>query len=217
VREREIRGRRIAKYLIDIGAVTLSPDQPFTWASGLKSPIYCDNRATLAYPDIRNEIAQGFVELIGEGGYDVDAVVGVATGAIAHASFVAAKSGHPLGYIRSAAKEHGRGNRLEGFVRIGARVVVIEDLISTGGSSISAVKGVRESEMDVAAVLAIFTYGLPAADAAFQAADVNLTTLVNLGDLVSVARVEGVLDEAGEAALEAWVHDPQGWSAAQIA
>jgi len=209
----ESRGQRIAKHLIQIGAVSFSPDKPFTWASGLRSPIYCDSRATLAHPEIRDEIAEGFVDLMRAGGRPVEAVIGIATGAIAHASFVAARSRLPLGYIRAAAKEHGKANRLEGFVREGARVAVIEDLISTGGSSLAAVAGVRDAGMDAAYVMAIFTYGFPFAHAAFDEAGVRLMTLVHLDDLISAARESGVLDREGEADLAAWAHDPRGWSA----
>ncbi len=212
----EPRGVRIAEHLIEIGAVTFSLDKPFTWASGLRSPMYCDNRTTLAHPGIRDEIAQGFVDLMRADERPVEAVIGVATGAIAHASFVAARLRFPLGYVRAAAKEHGKGNCLEGFRREGARVAVIEDLISTGGSSLAAVSTVRDAGMDVAFVMAIFTYGFPFAHAAFDEAGVRLMTLVHLDDLILVALASGVLDREDEADLAAWKQDPKGWSSARI-
>jgi orotate phosphoribosyltransferase len=195
--------------------VALSPDDPFTWASGLKSPIYCDNRATLAHPLIRSTIAAGFVRAIREKAAPVEAVIGVATGAIAHASFVAGEMSLPLGYVRSAAKQHGRRNLIEGYSKVGARVVVIEDLISTGGSSLAAVEGVREAGMDVAHVFAIFTYGFPFAHEAFEDAGVPLTTLVDFPQLLAVARSKGILDAGGESVLEEWSRDPKAWSRAR--
>lgn len=204
-------GSRIAEHLIEIGAVTFSLEKPYTWASGLRSPIYCDNRATLAYPDIRNEIAEGFAQIIDQEG-SVDAIVGVATGAIAHAAFVAKQTGMPMGYVRSKAKEHGRENRIEGFVRPEARVVVIEDLISTGRSSLSAVAGVREVGMSVVKVAAIFTYGFPFAHASFDEAGVPLETLLGLDDLLSVAIRMRLLDERQRTVLDEWRRDPKAWS-----
>lgn len=206
------RGGRIAGHLIDIGAISLSPDKPFTWTSGLRSPIYCDNRATLAHPRIRREITGALADLILETESPLDAVIGVATGAIAHAAFVAERLELPMGYIRSSPKGHGRRNRIEGFVQEGARVVVIEDLISTGGSSLSAVEGVRSAGMDVACTVAIFSYGFPSVHRAFEEAGLALKTLVDFSELLSVARSRTLLDDAGERVLQQWRSDPEAWS-----
>jgi orotate phosphoribosyltransferase len=207
-------GARIARRLIDVGAVAISPAEPFVWASGLRSPIYCDNRLTLGYPEARSEIAEAFAARVRKFDPEVEAVIGVATGAIAHASFVAERTGLPLGYVRSEAKGHGKRNRLEGFARTGSRVVVIEDLVSTGGSSVAAVDGVRQAGMEVAGVLAIFSYGFASAEAAFSRADVELTSLATLFDLLTAAREEGMLDADSVALVEDWRRDPEGWSEA---
>lgn len=207
------RGGRIAGHLIDIGAISISPDKPFTWTSGLRSPIYCDNRATLAHPDIRREITASLAGFIQELESLPDAVIGVATGAIAHAAFVADRLDLPMGYIRSAPKGHGRRNRIEGFMQEGARVVIVEDLISTGGSSLSAVRGVQGAAMVVACTAAIFSYGFPSAHRAFEEAGLQLKTLVDFSDLLSVARSREMLDDAGERILRQWRSDPEAWSA----
>jgi orotate phosphoribosyltransferase len=206
------RGLHIAKRLLEIEAVSLSPETPFTWASGLRSPIYCDNRATLAHPEIRREIAAAFSAVIESDAGQVDAVIGVATGAIAHAAFVAEHTGLPMGYIRSGAKQHGRRNRIEGFAREGSRVVVIEDLISTGGSSLAAVEGVREAGMEVIMVAAIFTYGFSFAHQSFEQSNVRLSTLVNLQDLIAAGQDSGSLNDNGVDILQSWRQDPKAWS-----
>lgn len=207
-------GQEIAAHLIRIGAVSFAPENPYTWASGLKSPIYCDNRATLAHPEVRDSIAVAFCNRIDEI-RELDAIVGVATGAIAHASFAAEKCGLPMGYVRSAAKGHGKGNRIEGFLQHGARVAVIEDLISTGGSSLSAVSAVRDAGMDVVQVLAIFSYGFPFAADAFVEADVVLRSLVKFDDLVAAGVALGAINDSVIDILDAWRIDPVRWSDAR--
>ncbi len=164
----------IAKALLDIKAVTLSPLEPYTWASGLKSPIYCDNRITMSYPKIRRMIAQGFVDLIKEQFADVDYIVGTATAGIPQACFVAELLELPMAYVRPEPKGHGRSKQIEGYIPQGAKVVVIEDLISTGGSSIKAIKALEEEGIEVLGLLAIFTYELEKANVNIQDADINL-------------------------------------------
>lgn len=207
------RARRIASDLLALGAVILSPDAPFTWASGLRSPIYCDNRLTLSTPAVRDHIAEGFARIVAEQGFEPDVVVGTATAGIAHAAWLADRLTLPMAYVRSKPKGHGRGNQIEGRVEEGQRVVLVEDLVSTGGSSVAAVEALRQAGAEVAAVLAIFSYGLDASRDAFEEADVPLHTLTDYGTLLDVAAAEGRLDEEARAVLRAWRADPQSWSA----
>lgn len=184
---------RIAKSLLEIQAVALRPHEPFTWSSGIRSPIYCDNRLTMGYPEIREMIADGFAELIKEKYGDVDVIAGTATAGIPHAAWVAHKLGKPMIYVRSSAKKHGKGNLIEGVLRDGQKVVVIEDLISTGGSSIQAVQGVREAGGEVIGVAAIFTYEFPKASAAFAEAGVPFATLSSYSALLPIAAAENYI------------------------
>jgi len=184
---------RIAKSLLEIKAVALRPHEPFTWSSGIRSPIYCDNRLTMGYPEIREMIADGFAELIKEKYGDVDVIAGTATAGIPHAAWVAHKLGKPMIYVRSSAKKHGKGNLIEGVLREGQKVVVIEDLISTGGSSIQAVQGVREAGGEVIGVAAIFTYEFPKATAAFAEANVPFATLSSYSALLPIAAAENYI------------------------
>lgn len=184
---------RIAKSLLEIQAVALRPHEPFTWSSGIRSPIYCDNRLTMGYPEIREMIADGFAELIKEKYGDVDVIAGTATAGIPHAAWVAHKLGKPMIYVRSSAKKHGKGNLIEGVLRDGQKVVVIEDLISTGGSSIQAVQGVREAGGEVIGVAAIFTYEFPKASAAFAEAGVPFETLSSYSALLPIAAAENYI------------------------
>lgn len=154
------REELIAKDLLSIKAVFLSPDEPFTWASGIKSPIYCDNRLTLSYPKVRNDIEKGLAELVQENYPDCEVLMGTSTAGIAHAALVADILNKPMGYVRGSNKSHGRQNRIEGVVREGMKVVVVEDLISTGGSSLEVVDALREAGCEVLGLVAIFTYGL---------------------------------------------------------
>ena len=158
----------IAKDLLDIQAVFLRPNEPFTWASGIKSPIYCDNRLTLSYPNVRDDIEQGLAKLIREYYPECECLMGTATAGIAHAALVANILGLPMGYVRGGAKSHGRNNRIEGLVKPGMKVIVVEDLISTGGSSLECVDALKDAGCEVIGMVAIFTYGLPKATANFN-------------------------------------------------
>lgn len=201
----------IAKALLDIKAVTLSPLEPYTWASGLKSPIYCDNRITMSYPKIRRMIAQGFVDLIKEQFADVDYIVGTATAGIPQACFVAELLELPMAYVRPEPKGHGRSKQIEGYIPQGAKVVVIEDLISTGGSSIKAIKALEEEGIEVLGLLAIFTYELEKANVNIQDADINLKTLSNYSSLIEVAKENNTINEDEMALLQSWRKDPESF------
>jgi orotate phosphoribosyltransferase len=203
---------RIASDLLRIGAVSFSPDEPYVWASGLHSPVYCDNRVTMGYPPIRRAIAGGFAACLANAGLEPDAIVGTATAGIAHAAWLAERMDLPMAYVRSKPKEHGRGNQIEGPLRPGQRVVVVEDLVSTGRSSVAVVEAVRAAGVTVEAVLAIFAYGLPGTEEAFEAAGVPLLTLTRFDVLLDVAREQGGLSPEAVASLQAWHTDPHGWS-----
>ena len=194
----------INQYLLKIGAVKLSPNDPFTWASGKKSPIYCDNRLTLSYPEVRRLICQSFVNKIKENFKDVEVIAGVATGGIAHGALVAEALGLPMIYVRDKPKGHGRMNLIEGHLEAGKRVVVIEDLISTGGSSLKAVDGIRESGGNVLGLLAIFTYGFEAAIKAFEAANCPFDTLTNFKSLLEELKAQNA-PESEIAFMENWI------------
>lgn len=196
--------QNIAQSLLEIKAVTLSPDEPYTWSSGIKSPIYCDNRVTLAYPEIRENIYQGLIELIKEHAQDAEIISGTATAGIPHAAFVADQLKLPMSYVRSKSKGHGKGNQIEGALSKGKKVVVIEDLISTGGSSINAVEALIEDGAEVIGVFAIFTYGIHKAEEAFKAIDVPFYTLSNYDELISVAEKEGYIENKDIKTLKAW-------------
>lgn len=158
----------IAKRLLEIEAVSLSPDEPFTWASGIKSPIYCDNRLTMSYPEVRDEVAAGLVTLIKEHFSDVEVIAGTATAGIPHAAFVSQKMALPMSYVRSSSKKHGKGNQIEGLVKPGQKVVVVEDLISTGGSAIDAADALKEHGAEVLGIVAIFSYQLKKVRSAYK-------------------------------------------------
>lgn len=196
--------QNIAQSLLEIKAVTLSPDDPYTWSSGIKSPIYCDNRVTLAYPEIRENIYQGLIELIKEHAQDAEIISGTATAGIPHAAFVADQLKLPMSYVRSKSKGHGKGNQIEGALSKGKKVVVIEDLISTGGSSINAVEALIEDGAEVLGVFAILTYGINKAEEAFKAIDVPFYTLSNYDELISVAEKEGYIENKDIKTLKAW-------------
>ena len=186
---------KTAELLLKIKAVKLSPRDLFTWASGIKSPIYCDNRITLSYPKIRTFIRQHFVKAIEESGFEPEAISGVATGGIAQGALVAEELGLPFSYVRSGKKEHGLSNQIEGEVRQGQRIVVVEDLISTGGSSLGAVEVLREAGCNITGMVAIFTYNLPKAEKAFKAAGCVLITLTDYDHLVQKAIEIGYITE----------------------
>jgi orotate phosphoribosyltransferase len=203
--------KKIAAYLMQIKAIKLQPAKPFTWASGLKSPIYCDNRKTLSYPEVRGFIARSFAERVRELYPDAEMIAGVATGAIAHGILVAEQLELPFIYVRSGAKEHGLGNQIEGFYEPGSKVVVIEDLISTGGSSLSAVRALREARCIVPGMLAIFTYGFDRAIKAFESEGCKLDTLSDYDSLIELAVENGYVSENELETLMEWRADPSKW------
>lgn len=201
----------IAEKLLGIKAVKVQPKDPFTWASGWKSPIYCDNRKTLAYPEIRTLIKEELANIVREKYNDADVVAGVATGAIAQGALVAELLGKPFVYVRSAAKDHGMGNLIEGELKEGQKVVVVEDLISTGGSSLKAVNALREAGAEVMGMVAIFTYGFPLAANQFAAANVELTTLSNYEAVLQHLLDNKVIGENELATLKEWRKSPDTW------
>ena len=203
--------KKTAEYLLQIKAIKLQPSNPFTWASGWKSPIYCDNRKTLSFPEVRSFIRSSFAAMIKSIYPEADMIAGVATGAIAHGALVADKMGLPFIYVRSGVKEHGLGNQIEGHFIPGQKVVVIEDLISTGGSSLSAVTALRESGCEVLGMVAIFTYEFKKATDAFAAADCRLNTLSNYSVLVESAVSTGYIGQAEVETLKKWRIDPANW------
>ncbi len=203
----------VARDLLRIGAVALRPDAPFTWASGRLSPVYTDNRLALSHPDVRSRIADGLAALARR--LAPDAVAGVATAGIPHAALVADRLALPLCYVRAAAKGHGRQNRIEGLVEPGQRVVLVEDLVSTGGSVLAAADALREAGAEPVAALAVFSYGFAEADAAFTEAGLPLHTLTTFETLARVAREDGALSDADLDALAAWRSDPVVWSQAR--
>lgn len=184
---------RIARLLLDTKAVFLSPDEPFTWASGIQSPIYCDNRRVLAFPEQRQEVRDGLIGLLAD--LDYDAIMGTATAGIPMASILSDQLDKPLGYVRGSQKKHGRSQQIEGYNQTGSRVVLIEDLISTGGSVLEAVAVLRQAGIEVVAVVAIFTYQLDRATQAFEQANVPLLTLSDRDSLLAVALQDGDLKE----------------------
>lgn len=200
--------RKIAKDLLDIKAVFLRPNEPFTWASGIKSPIYCDNRLTLSYPNVRNDVEEGLAQLIKENYPECECLMGTATAGIAHAALAANILDLPMGYVRGGAKSHGRNNRIEGLVKPGMKVVVVEDLISTGGSSLECVDALREAGCEVIGMVAIFTYGLPKATTNFAAKECSFHTLTNYDTLVEVAIENNYIQAADLEKLKAWKKDP---------
>jgi len=207
----ENTAKSIADYLLQIKAIKLQPSNPFTWASGWKSPIYCDNRKTLSFPDVRLAIRNAFVDKLKDLYPDAELIAGVATGAIAHGILVADALGLPFVYVRSGAKEHGLGNRIEGHFEKGQKVVVIEDLISTGGSSLEAVKALREGGCNVMGMIAIFTYGFKKAEDNFSENKCVLHTLSNYNVLVDRARSTGYIKDNEIDTLRQWRQDPSTW------
>ncbi|WJQ11671.1 orotate phosphoribosyltransferase [Geobacillus stearothermophilus] len=201
----------IAAKLLQIGAVALQPNEPFTWSSGLKSPIYCDNRLTLAYPDVRRTIADGLAELIRTHFPEADLIAGTATAGIPHAAWVSERLELPMCYVRSQAKAHGKGKQIEGKAEPGQRVVVIEDLISTGGSSLAAVRALKEAGCEVLGVAAIFTYGLEKAKQAFAAENLPAYTLTDYNTLIETAVRLGAVSEHDLATLRKWRENPEEW------
>ena len=204
--------KEIAKDLLKIKAVKLSPDKPFTWASGIKSPIYCDNRLTISYPEIRKQIAQGLAAQIKAEFPDVEVIGGVATAGIPHAAWVADELGLPLIYVRSKPKDHGRGKQIEGVLPAHAKTVLIDDLLSTGGSVLKAVKAAQNEGADVIGVGAIFSYQLPAVSANFEQAGLSFTTLTNYSELLEAATEENYIAADQLETLEKWRKAPEKWN-----
>ncbi|MBC1523303.1 orotate phosphoribosyltransferase [Listeria booriae] len=203
--------KQVAEQLLKIKAVFLQPNDPFTWASGIKSPIYCDNRLTLGFPKTRQFIAKALAEKIKIAFPEVEVLAGTATAGIPHAAWASDILDLPMVYVRSKAKEHGKGNQIEGLIRKGQKVVVIEDLISTGGSSITAVEALREAGCDVLGIAAIFTYGLEKGKTLLGAANVEVAALTNYDTLIDVALDEGYVTERDMATLKEWNKDPEQW------
>ena len=201
----------IARDLLKIKAVYLKPEEPFTWASGIKSPIYTDNRVTLAYPETRTLIENGFVEKIRAEFSDVEVIAGTATAGIPHGAIIADKMNLPFAYIRSKPKDHGAGNQIEGRVAPGQKMVVIEDLISTGGSVLDAIAAAKREGADVIGAAAIFTYELPKADKNFADAGVKLVTLSNYTELIHLAEQEGYINAEGLTLLKKFKDDQENW------
>ncbi len=194
----------ITQLLLQINAVKLSPSKPFIWASGAESPIYCDNRLTLSYPEVRNAICDGFVEKIKLQYPNAEAIAGVATGGIAHGMLVADRLGLPFVYVRDKPKGHGRENTVEGFLDANAKVVVIEDLISTGGSSLKAVAALREYGAEVMGLMAIFTYNFTKADIAFSEASCQKDTLGSFDELIHTIETKKIFSETEVDYMKAW-------------
>ena len=201
----------IAEFLLQIKAIKLEPNKPFTWASGWKSPIYCDNRVTLSYPKVRTYIRQEFVNVILETFGKPDVIAGVATGGIAQGALVAQEMGLPFVYVRSGAKKHGLSNLIEGVVEKGQSVVVIEDLISTGGSSLKAVEALREAGCEVKGMAAIFTYGFKTASDNFKKAKCKLVTLSNYETLIKQALQSNYITDKDLKSLKEWRENPAEW------
>jgi orotate phosphoribosyltransferase len=206
------RALKVAEFLLHIEAIKLSPENPFTWASGLRSPIYCDNRKTLSYPQVRTFIRDAFIETIRENFADAEVIAGVATGGIAIGALIAEAMNLPFIYVRSEAKKHGLGNQIEGVLNANQRVVVIEDLISTGSSSLTAVDALRDAKANVIGMVAIFTYGFNKAQEKFAQANCTLATLSNYDFLLQQASNAGSISSQQQATLAAWKSNPEAWS-----
>lgn len=208
--------REIAKTLLKIKAVFLSPDKPFTWASGIKSPIYCDNRLILSYPEARTTVESAIAQKVKELYPEAEALMGTSTAGIAHAAIAAQMLGLPMGYVRGSAKDHGRNNRIEGRLEKGEKVVVIEDLISTGGSCIEVVDALREAGAEVLGVISIFTYGMKKGLERLEAAKVENHSLSNFNTLVDVAVEEKYVAPEDAARLRKFMSNPQDESWMQL-
>lgn len=200
-----------ASKLLNVKAIKLQPNDPFTWASGWKSPFYCDNRKTLSYPGLRNFVKLELVHAVLEHFPEAEAVAGVATGAIAQGALVADELNLPFVYVRSKAKDHGMGNLIEGELEKGSKVVVVEDLISTGGSSLKAVAALREAGYEVVGMVASYTYGFPVATEAFAEAGVRLETLTDYDHVVAEAVATGYIAESDVEVLAEWRKNPSEW------
>ena len=207
----EATKKLFAEKLLNVKAIKLQPANPFTWASGWKSPIYCDNRKTLSFPNLRTFVKIELCHAIQENFPEAEAVAGVATGAIAQGALVADQLGKPFVYVRSKPKDHGMGNLIEGELPEGAKVVVVEDLISTGGSSLKAVEALRAAGYEVVGMVASYTYGFPVAEDAFSNAGVKLVTISDYAHVVEVAATTGYIKQEDVDVLHEWRKDPANW------
>jgi orotate phosphoribosyltransferase len=203
--------RTIAAYLLETGAVKLRPEQPFKWSSGWNSPIYCDNRVTLSHPAIRTFIKKALAEAIKNNFPEVEVIAGVATAGIAQGALVAEELGLPFVYVRPEPKSHGMGNQIEGYLEAGKKVVMLEDLISTGGSSLKSAKAVQAANAEVIGMAAIFTYGFSKADQNFSEANIPLVTLSNYNTLAEVAQEKGIIKPESFESLKSWREAPEVW------
>lgn len=203
--------KEFASRLMKVKAIKLQPENPFTWASGWKSPFYCDNRKTLSYPDLRNYVKLELVHAVLENFPEAEAVAGVATGAIAQGALVADELNLPFVYVRSKPKDHGLENLIEGELKPGMKVVVVEDLISTGGSSLKAVEAIRKNCCEVVGMVASYTYGFDAAKKAFEEAGVKLITLTDYDHVVEQAKETGYIKPEHVEVLNEWRKDPANW------
>lgn len=207
----EDKALKVAEFLLQCKAIKLSPMKPFTWASGINSPIYCDNRVTLSFPQIRTFLRQSYAESLVEHFGKPDVIAGVATGGIAQGALVAQELGIPFIYVRSGAKAHGMGNQVEGYFEEGQKVVVIEDLISTGGSSLKAIEALREAKLEVKGLVAIFTYGFDMAHKNFAEAECPYITLTNYDTMLKKALESNLISNKELASLQEWRQNPTEW------
>lgn len=205
---------KLAELLLEIGAVSLSPDQPYTWSSGIKSPIYCDNRLLMAYPKERKQMIQAFCDAIEKMNQPIDVIAGTSTAGIPHAAWISEALNLPMAYIRGSAKGHGKQNRIEGRINEGDRVLIIEDLISTGGSSIEAAESAREAGGIVTDILAIFSYNLQRADELAEEKSIRIHTLTDFDALIRSASSQGNLTQSQLKSLEEWKQNPAEWGGA---
>jgi orotate phosphoribosyltransferase len=204
--------KELAQHLLEIGAVKLSPEKPYTWASGWKSPIYCDNRLTLSYPKIRKKITMGLYTLVCNFFPGTTAIAGVATAGIPQGAWLADKMGLPFIYVRPKPKDHGMGNQIEGHLIEGSRVLLVEDLVSTGKSSLEAAKALRDAGADIVGMVSIFTYGLDIAQRNFEEAEVRLASITDYNTLLEVALDKKYIDKSQLKALEEWRKNPAQWN-----
>lgn len=211
IKVQEETAGRIAEMLLKIQAIKLNAAKPFTWSSGWKAPIYCDNRLSLSFPDVRTAVKQGMVAAIRENFFTAECIAGVATAGIAHGALVADELNLPFVYVRPKPKEHGMENLIEGKVTKNQKVVVIEDLVSTGGSSLKAVHALRAAGFQVLGMVSVFNYGFEVASRNFYEADVSLVSLSDYGNLLTQAVMEKYVDEKQVISLKAWRVDPQNW------
>lgn len=203
--------RELAKSLLDINAVILRPNNPFTWASGWNSPIYCDNRLTLRYPEIRRKISRAFINIIEDKFPDVEVITGTATAGIPHAAWIAGSLDKPLAYVRAKAKAYGLGNQIEGGVDKGQSTIVVEDLVSTGGSAISVIDALQFIGADVRALLSIFTYGFDKSGRKFEEKDIPFYSLTDYTTLIDVALETGKIKDEDLKLLNSWRRNPETW------